>query len=158
MSKTIVVYYSAQGHSKKIAEKIAELKGADIFAIEPAEAYSEDDLNYMSDDSRVTKEFKDASLRDVDLVSSEVPGWADYDIVIVCYPIWYAMAAWVVNSFAKKVDWSGKTVYPICISHSSPAGESGELLANDANDGDWKEAFRFYQDATEDEIKEWAEA
>ena len=34
MGKTIVVYYSVQGHVKKIAEKIAELKGADLFAIE----------------------------------------------------------------------------------------------------------------------------
>ena len=57
MSKTIVVYYSVQGHVKKIAEKIAELTGADLFAIEAKQPYTEADLNYMDEGSRATREF-----------------------------------------------------------------------------------------------------
>ena len=34
-SKTIVVYFSAQNHTKNVATKIAENIGADIFEIEP---------------------------------------------------------------------------------------------------------------------------
>ena len=153
MSKTIVVYYSVQGHVKKIAEKIAELKSADIFAIEAKQPYTEADLNYMDEGSRATKEFNNPELRDIELVSTEVPGWADYDTVILCYPIWWAIAAWGTNSFVKAVDWNGKKVFPIAISHSSPAGESGYLLEDDANGGEWQEAVRVYQDATDDEIK-----
>jgi len=153
MSKTLVVYYSAQGHTKKIAEKIAEQKSADIFVIHPAAEYSEEDLNYMSDDSRVTAEFKDQALRDVDLATAEVPSWNEYDTVILCYPIWYGVSSWVVSSFVKKADWNGKAVFPICVSHSSPLGESAELLKADANDGDWKDGIRLYQDATDEEIQ-----
>lgn len=156
MSKTIVVYYSAQGHVKKIASKIAELKGADLFEIQPAAAYTEDDLNYMSDDSRVTSEFKNPALRDVELVTSEVPGWADYDTVILCYPVWYGMASWVVSSFVSKVDWTGKSVYACCVSHSSPIGSSAQLLVNAANAGEWQDAVRFYQDASDEELEDWA--
>lgn len=153
MSKTIVVYYSAQGHSKKIAEKIAELKGADIFAIEPTEAYSEDDLNYMSEESRVMKEFKDVSLRENELKNAEVANWSEYDAVILCYPIWCGIAAWPTNAFVKAVDWNGKKVLPVAISNSSPAGESAFLLEDEANGGEWGEAVRIYQNAEDEEIK-----
>ena len=153
MSKTIVIYYSAQGHVDKIAKKIAELKGADLFAIEAATAYSDEDLNYMSKDSRVTKEFENAELRDIELKTTEVPGWSDYDTVVLCYPIWYGIAAWPVSSFVKKADWNSKQVLPVVISHSSPAGESAFLLEDVANGGEWADAVRLYQDATDDEIK-----
>jgi len=153
MSKTIVVYYSAQGHAKKIAEKIAALKGADLFEVEAKEPYTEDDLNYMNEASRATREYNDPALRDIELAATEVPGWADYDSVILCYPIWWGIAAWPTNSFVKSVSWEGKTVLPVAISHSSPAGESGYLLEDDADGGDWSEAVRLYQDASDDEIK-----
>ena len=47
--------------------KVAENLGADLFEIEPKEKYSEDDLDWTDDDSRVTKEHEDTSLRNVEL-------------------------------------------------------------------------------------------
>ena len=44
--KTLVVYFSATGNTKAVAEKIAELTGADIYEIVLAEPYTADDLNY----------------------------------------------------------------------------------------------------------------
>lgn len=154
MSKTIVVYYSVQGHTKKIAEKIAEMKGADLFEIQAKEPYTEADLNYMDEGARATKEFNNPELRQIELVSTEVPGWADYDTVILCYPIWWAIASWGVNEFVKAVSWEGKKILPVAVSHSSPAGESAYLLEDDADGGDWAEAVRVYQDADDDEIRE----
>lgn len=156
MSKAIVVYFSAQGHTKKIAERIAELRGLDAFEIQPSAAYSEEDLNYMSDDSRVAREYATAALRDIELQSTDVPEWSNVSEVILCYPIWYGIAAWPVSAFVKKMDWTEKRIRPIAVSHSSPAGESAFLLEDVANGGDWAEAFRFYQDATDGEIKDWA--
>ena len=52
--KTLVVYYSAQNHTKDVAQKVAENLGADLFEIEPKEKYSEDDLDWTDDDSRLT--------------------------------------------------------------------------------------------------------
>ena len=153
MSKTVVVYYSAQGHTKKVAEKIAALREADLFEIKPAKPYAEADLNYMDEGARVTREYNNPAERDIELATTEVPGWADYDTVILCYPIWWAIAAWGTNSFVKAVDWSGKKILPVAVSHSSPAGESGYLLEDNANGGEWQEAVRIYQDATDDEIE-----
>lgn len=35
-TKTLVAYYSVQGHTRAVAEAIQETTGADIFFIEPA--------------------------------------------------------------------------------------------------------------------------
>ena len=60
--KTLVVYYSAQNHTKDVAEKVAENLGAELFDIEPKEKYRDDDLDCRNDDSRVTRELVDTSL------------------------------------------------------------------------------------------------
>ena len=156
MSKTLVVYYSAQGHTKRIAEKVAENLGADIFEIVPEEIYSEADLDWTNDDARATREH-DEDMRDVPLASTEVPGWENYDTVILGYPIWWGVSAWATDAFVKAVDWNGKTVYPFCTSHSSGIGDSDILLRKQANGGDWKEGFRFFQDATDETISKWTD-
>ena len=53
-SKTLVVYYSTQGHTDKIAKEIADNLNADIFELVPENEYSSDDLNYNNKNSRVS--------------------------------------------------------------------------------------------------------
>ena len=64
----MVVYYSASGNTKDVAEKIAKITDADMFEIEPVEPYTDDNLDFTDDDSRVSREHDDESLRDVDLL------------------------------------------------------------------------------------------
>ena len=113
--KTLVVYYSAQNHTKDVAQKVAENLGADLFEIEPKEKYSEDDLDWTDDDSRVTKEHEDTSLRNVELKTTEVENWDQYDTVFIGYPIWWGIAAWPVDTFVKANDFSNKTVIPFVL-------------------------------------------
>lgn len=84
--KTLVVYYSASGNTKDAAEKIAKITEADLFEIEPVEPYTDDDLDWTDDDSRVSREHDDESLRDVELVSTTVDNWDSYDTVYIGYP------------------------------------------------------------------------
>lgn len=65
---------------------IADAIGADLFEVEPAEPYTTADLNYSDKNSRVSREHDDESLRDVALVSAEVPDWDSYDTVFIGYP------------------------------------------------------------------------
>ena len=157
-TKTIIVYYSAQNHTKNIATKIAQNLGADIYEIVPEQIYTEDDLNWNDSDSRVSREHDDASLRDIVLKSTEVPNWSEYDTVVLGYPIWWGIAAWPTDTFVKNVDWNGKTVLPFCTSHSSSIGESDVLLKTEAKGGNWQDGFRFSQDASDEDIKTWTDS
>lgn len=53
-NKTLVVYYSTQGHTDKIAKEITANLNANIFEIVPENEYSSDDLNYNNKNSRVS--------------------------------------------------------------------------------------------------------
>lgn len=84
--KTLVVYYSASGNTENVSNVIAKTLGADLFELEPVEPYSNDDLNWTNDDSRVTREHENEDERDVELVSATVDNWSEYDTVFIGYP------------------------------------------------------------------------
>ena len=155
--KTLVVYYSASGNTENVSNVIAKTLGADLFELEPVEPYSNDDLNWTNDDSRVTREHENEDERDVELVSATVDNWSEYDTVFIGYPIWWGIAAWPVDEFIETNDFTGKTVIPFATSASSGMGQSGELLAEMAGTGDWQEGQRFCSGASEDDIVAWVE-
>lgn len=111
-NETLVIYFSAQNHTRNVANKIAENLNADIFEIEPVEPYSENDLSWTDANSRVSREHNDESLQDVALKNINVPNWDAYDTVLIGYPIWWGVSAWPVDSFVKQVDFADKTVIP----------------------------------------------
>ena len=74
--------------------------------------YTSDDLNWTVDGSRVSREHNDEDLRDVPLTTTEAENWDEYDTVFLGYPIWWGIAAWLVNNFVTGHDFSGKTVIP----------------------------------------------
>ena len=153
--KTLVVYYSATGNTEQAATYIANITGGDLFELEPADPYTDEDLNYGNEDSRVSREHEDESLRDVELVADTVDNWDSYDTVFIGYPIWWGIAAWPVDGFVEANDFTGKTVIPFCTSASSGLGESGELLAEMAGTGDWMEGQRFSSNVSEADVQEW---
>ena len=155
--KTLVVYYSASGNTENVSNVIAKTLGADLFELEPVEPYSNDDLNWTNDDSRVTREHENEDERDVELVSATVDNWSEYDTVFIGYPILWGIAAWPVDEFIETNNFTGKTVIPFATSASSGMGQSGELLAEMAGTGDWQEGQRFRSGASEDDIVAWVE-
>lgn len=156
--KTLVVYYSASGRTKTVAETIAETAGADLFEIVPDEPYTSEDLDWTNDDSRVSREHDNESLRDVELVKVTPDNWDSYDTILIGYPIWWGIAAWPVDNFVKGNDFSGKTVIPFCTSSSSGLGQSGTLLEQMAGTGTWQEGQRFSSGASASEVQDWVNA
>ena len=154
----LVVYYSATGNTEAVAGYIAEATGGDLFELEPAEPYNDADLNWTDENSRVTLEHEDESLRDVELVADTVDNWDSYDTVFIGYPIWWGIAAWPVDTFVETNDFTGKTVIPFCTSSSSGLGQSGELLAEMAGTGDWQEGERFRSSASQEDVTEWVDS
>ena len=153
--RTLVVYYSATGNTEAVANYIAQATGGDLFELEPVDPYTDEDLNWTDENSRVVYEHDNEDARDVELVADTVDNWDEYDTVFIGYPIWWGIAAWPVDTFVEANDFTGKTVIPFCTSSSSDLGESGQLLAEMAGTGDWQEGVRFRSGVDEADVQEW---
>lgn len=156
--KTLVVYFSATGNTERVAEVIADTTGGELFELEPVDPYTDEDLNYNDDNSRVSQEYADESLRNVELVADTVDDWQDVERIYIGYPVWWGIAAWPVNTFVEANDFTGKTVIPFCTSASSGLGDSGELLAELAGTGDWQEGMRFRSSVSDEDVAAWVES
>ncbi|MEQ3038027.1 flavodoxin [Thomasclavelia ramosa] len=155
LGKTLIVYYSATGNTKEVADRIAKETDGTLFEIEPKNPYSDEDLNYSDDNSRVTREYNNENTRNVELISTTVDNWDSYDTVFIGYPIWWGIAAWPIDNFIKDNDFSDKTVIPFCTSSSSGLGDSGELLEQMAGSGNWKEGQRFNSGVSSSDVQNW---
>ncbi len=155
---TLVVYFSATGNTERVAEVIADTTGGELFELEPVDPYTDEDLNYNDDNSRVSQEYADESLRNVELVADTVDDWQDVERIYIGYPVWWGIAAWPVNTFVEANDFTGKTVIPFCTSASSGLGDSGELLAELAGTGDWQEGMRFRSSVSDEDVVAWVES
>ncbi len=153
--KTLVVYFSATGNTEEVANYIVAATGSDVFELEPVNGYTDADLNYNDDNSRVVREHDNPDEQNIELVATTVENWDEYDTIFIGYPIWWHIAAWPVNGFVEANDFTGKTVIPFCTSGSSDLGESGELLAEMAGTGEWLEGRRFSSRVSESDVSAW---
>ena len=124
--KTLVAYFSAEsGRTAEVAKALASAVGADLFEIRPEQPYSRADLNYMDPKARCNREH--FGKEDVP-VAGTVEGFAEYDRVLIGFPIWYGSAPDVVNCFCKAYDWSGKQVAAFATSGGSGIDKTAEKL------------------------------
>lgn len=156
--KVLVVYFSATNNTKSVAEKIAKNLNGDLFEIVPEDEYTSEDLNYGNPNSRVSKEHDDESLRNVKLKTTKVDNWDSYDTILIGYPIWWQVAAWPVDTFVSANNFNGKTVIPFCTSASSGLGQSGKLLEEEANGGNWLDGHRFSSRPSDSDIKAFTDS
>lgn len=151
-AKTLVVYFSATGNTKAVAEEIVRLTGADLYEIVPADPYTDEDLNYNNNDCRANQEMNDASARPA--IGSEVIDISAYDTVFVGYPIWWGTAPRIINTFLDTYDLSGKTVLPFCTSGGSGISKSVSDIRAAEPDADVRDGLRA-SGANDSSIESW---
>lgn len=150
---TIVVYFSATGTTKGVAERIASVTNADIFELIPAEPYSDADLDWNDSGSRTTIEMNDPDVRPA--IANDTVDLESYTTVYIGYPIWWGDAPRMMSTFVEAHDFDGKTVIPFCTSGGSGIGRSGSNLASQAGSGNWLEGGRLDAGISESEIQDW---
>lgn len=131
-NKSLVTYFSASGVTKKVAEKLAEAAGADLFEIKPEVAYTEADLNWMDKKSRSSIEMNDKSFRPA--IAEKCNNMADYDVVYIGFPIWWYVAPTIINTFLESYDFSGKTIVLFATSGGSGFGNTVAELKGSVSD------------------------
>lgn len=137
---TLVVFFSATGTTKGVAEQIASVTGADTYEILAAQTYTSDDLNWNDQNSRTTLEQNDKTVRPA--VGSETISLDGYSTIYLGYPIWWGEEPRIMDTFVESYNFSGKTVIPFCTSGGSGIGASGTNLEANAGSGTWLEGQR----------------
>lgn len=150
----LVAYFSAQGHTKVLAEKVAKATGGDLFEIEPAQPYTEEDLDGWNDSARGTRESKDRSTRPE--VKSRVANFEKYDTIYLGFPIWWYTAPTIVNTFLEQYDTAGKVIIPFATSGGSQIGETEKDLRVSAPKAIFKPG-KVINDYSETQVSEWVE-
>ena len=151
-AKTLVVYFSATGNTKAVAEEIVRLTGADLYEIVPAVPYTNEDLNYNDNTCRANQEMNDASARPA--IGSEAIDISSYDTVFIGHPIWWGTTPRIINTFLDTYDLSGKTVLPFCTSGSSGISHAVSVIRSAEPDADVREGLRA-SGAHDSSIENW---
>ena len=137
MGKKLVAYFSASGTTKKTAQLIAKATGADLYEITPKVAYTEADLNWMDKKSRSSVEMNDKKFRPE--VEDKDAHIAEYDEIILGFPIWWYVAPTIVNTFLEKYDFSGKKIVLFATSGGSGFGNTVKELQLSAPNAEFVE-------------------
>lgn len=154
-NKILIVYYSSTGNTKEVAKIISKETDGDLFELSPVKPYSKKDLNYNDSDSRISKEYDNKKLRDIELKFNTVDQWDKYETIFVGYPLWWGNAAWPINSFIQLNNFKNKTVIPFCTSASSSIEVSRNYLKKQSNGGRWEKGKRFSSHFSNQDVKNW---
>ena len=126
MGKTLVAYFSASGVTAKVADKLADALGADIYEIRPEVAYTKADLNWMDKKSRSTIEMNDKTIRPA--IADKNARIDEYNTIFLGFPIWWCIAPTIINTFLESYDFAGKKIILFATSGGSKFGKTVEEL------------------------------
>ena len=155
MSKTLVAYFSASGTTAKVAKKMAEAIGADLFEIKPETPYTGADLNWQNKNSRSSVEMNDRSSRPA--IAVKAADMPQYDVVFVGFPVWWYREPSIIDTFMESYDFAGKTVIPFATSGGSGLGDSAANMQKLAKGAKVVNGKRFSGSASAEELKAWAD-
>ena len=124
-TKTLVLFFSAEGNTAKVAKEYAEKAGADLFEIVPEAKYTAADIRWTNPLARCNRE--QIAGKEVPVVG-KVENFEQYEDVYIGFPIWYGQAPRVIHTFAGDYDWTGKIVHAFATSGGSGIGKTAEKL------------------------------
>ena len=155
MSRKLVAYFSASGVTAKVAEKLSEAIGADLYAIEPEVPYTKADLDWMDKKSLSTIEMNNPASRPA--IAGKRDNMNDYDTVFVGFPIWWYVAPTIINTFLESYDLTGKTIIPFATSGGSDMGKTNEKLLPSCKGAKLLDGKVFKASVSGADLAKWAE-
>lgn len=153
--RSLVIYFSGTGNTRRVAQAGAEALGADIYELTPLQPYTSADLNYYDRSSRVIAEHNDPALRPE--IAGALPGLTEYDNVFIGYPLWWREAPNIVWNLVEQLDFTDKTVIPFCTSASDGIRQSEDTLKMLAKGSNihWVDGHRFSSSTSADAVANW---
>ena len=106
--KSLVLFYSWSGNTRRIAQIIAEKTGADLRELQSETPYSQNYNAVLSQAKQEIQQKQYPALRPIDM------DWNAYDVVYLGTPNWWSSIAPPVSSFLHEVMPTDKTIIPFC--------------------------------------------
>lgn len=163
--KVVVLYFSATGTTKGVAKRIKKSTKGQMIEIKTADPYTEADVDWTDDKSRVTKEHESAASPMVSSVRPEISNLSTIkkavkkaDIVYIGYPIWWGEAPHIIYTLVENVSLKNKTIVPFCTSMSSGMGNSAKNLKKNAiisSKTKWKKGRNFFDIPSQKTVDKW---
>ena len=150
--KVLVAYFSATGTTARAAQKVADVTGGELYAITPAQPYTDADLDWNDKQSRSSVEMNAPKARSA--LGGKRLDVSGYDVVFIGYPIWWDLAPRIINTFIESHDLKGQTVVPFATSGSSSIANSAAMLKRAYPALNWKEG-RLLNRADEKTVRTW---
>jgi len=147
--KVAVIYFSASGTTKGIAEIINKKISSDLIEIVPKEKYSNADLNWNDSNSRTSIECNDASSRPEIANTINVDA---YDVIFLGYPIWWGDVPHIILTFMDTYKLDGKTVIPFCTSGGTGISGSMNTLKKYNKNVNWLDGKRLSNESDVDSL------
>lgn len=116
--RTLIVFYSYSGNTKKVAEQLKSLTNADIVELELETPYSTTESELRE---QLKKETADNILP---TLKTTVPNLNQYNVILLGSPIWGGTIARPVMSFLKNNNLSGKVIAPFATYGSKGLGNA----------------------------------
>lgn len=105
------------GNTEIAAEILQQLTGADLFQLEPVQAYAKDYNQCIA-------QAKEDQERDARPELKAYPDLDGVDTVYLGYPNYWGTMPMPVFTFLEHYDWEGKTIFPFCTNEGSGMGTS----------------------------------
>ena len=106
MNKTIIIYFSYTGNTRKIANMIKDKLNCDVLELKPVIPYSNDYQKVVSDEQKLEGANHMPDIEDINVDLEK------YDKIILGTPVWWYRETPVIRTFLNKYNLTGKTIFP----------------------------------------------
>lgn len=153
--KTLVVYYSYSGNTKKVVDMIKEKKNFDVLEIKPVNDYS-DDYQKVVDDEEAKMDMNEIiEIKDINVNLDY------YDRILLGTGVWWYKITPAIRSFLNKYDLKDKVIVPF-ITNGGWLGEALDDFKRYAKESTIKDAItiKFNGNTMEDsnKVKSWIDS
>lgn len=164
----VVLYFSATGTTRGAANRIGKATKGNVIEIRAKAPYTDEDLDYGNENSRVSREHASAKTPAKSRVRPKIANIKAIknavkkaDVVYIGYPIWWGEAPHIVYSLVENVSLKKKTVIPFSTSISSGLGSSGRHLkakAQISSRTKWMKGRDFYDVPSQKTVNKWVKS
>lgn len=148
--KTLIVYFSQTGRTKKAADAIQKLiPDADMYEIRPVKPYPDSFLKtcLVCIKEKITKARPK--------LQGEFDEFSTYGRIVIGYPIWAGSVPNCVLTFLDSHNFNGKDVLPFATSSSTEMGKSVDAIRKEIPKANVHNGIKFVKQTRKADVERW---